>query len=1151
VCDKLDCSNNHSDINTTNQTSIAVMEDMMLPNSSGSWAEIVPAVASNRSDAANNTDFGSQISSIEMYVPPIKIQYANASSCRTGYAGALCGACDVGWVMTKDGCISCAADSMFKIVLLVGVIAILAFALYKLLVHLQHKLKQAKDDDSESSSDEEGEGNDRRARAQTLRPDHEMTSKERIAAAQRKMRLVKHLAGFRLSLEMQSAAREIGTEELKSAQEDAKKILDVMSKGAGRSKTSMKIAVGLTQILGEMPSVLDLKYPEGFVGFIDSLSFIQFDMFQIFKVDCLATTDIYTKFLATMSFPVILVLIVEIRMHYKVRSLRSEVWENKGKPWKGDPVVSLHEKRIRNTRTSIYKESQRVQSQEKANRKIKGVLYSKVVDARAAALANHVNWDEHSGGAKHRHGAHSEEAQHAREMQMRAWEAAWNERQQLWLESSMVQETQLALKQANKDVFNALVGSKQILAIERQTMSRSALVNARAKVLVNHASWEERLHGITREATANEMAERDLKRDEIAMTTADADMKREVETERRHLALFKKKFEPRKAKLLAATAGLRYAVVFFLYPMLSRTVFRMWLCRELDYGERWHVDQYAIDCNAPKHKLFELLAFLFALLYPIGIPLYFFAAMWKVRQHLKGEAKAETINQVCQTDPEITEYTGDVFQDVSRSATKTGKQLANDIARQITKLRERLTGAQEGGPGIPQMRLRPDDGASSRQQIEEEQAKHRAEEQSRLADAEHQAQQKAYRRRREAVHGRAQDIEVSVDNFFVGVDDSSDNAKAALPGTPPGDTKNASPTRLLGMSTDASRTPAKSPCTVALLRPTSRASPLDIDMTRRSDLRNSSPTTSKVLSSDARAIQAMVKKPAIDGAVAMTTAEIEQIVEHERPPSISSSAGSGENEGAPPSKTPAPHPPATPRTTRAPARVGVAASSPALGLLGESERALTMGAEDIDDFDAVELATRAGRDDLVEDSTENLALSRRLQGGTGVDESSDEDEDTGPRRTATSKFVEDVCYHCKQPGHWKINCPLLLGTEKVQMRVQNGRAVKIYKFDRSAVSGEVEISAAEEATARSVSVRAGLTSALLPYPHMCSHHLHIATCIHQVGRTHPLIVTAGPCCTVVLCYAGKDKADRAKPIPAIQEESADWLDSGSRDVHFC
>jgi hypothetical protein len=46
-------------------------------------------------------------------------------------------------------------------------------------------------------------------------------------------------------------------------------------------------------------------------------------------------------------------------------------------------------------------------------------------------------------------------------------------------------------------------------------------------------------------------------------------------------------------------------------------------------------------------------------------------------------------------------------------------------------------------------------------------------------------------------------------------------------------------------------------------------------------------------------------------------------------------------------------------------------------------------------------------------------------------------------------------------------------------------------------------------------------------------------------------VTAGPCCTVVLCYAGKDKADRAKPIPAIQEESADWLDSGSRDVHFC
>eukprot|EP01048_Picozoa_sp_COSAG05_P018917 COSAG05_NODE_2858_length_2565_cov_2.436740_1_plen_42_part_10 len=42
--------------------------------------------------------------------------------------------------------------------------------------------------------------------------------------------------------------------------------------------------------------------------------------------------------------------------------------------------------------------------------------------------------------------------------------------------------------------------------------------------------------------------------------------------------------------------------------MLSSTVFRMFLCRKLDYGERWHVDQYSIDCNSDIHQLFTYLA---------------------------------------------------------------------------------------------------------------------------------------------------------------------------------------------------------------------------------------------------------------------------------------------------------------------------------------------------------------------------------------------------------------------------------------------------------------------------------------------------------------------------------------------------------------
>ena len=29
-------------------------------------------------------------------------------------------------------------------------------------------------------------------------------------------------------------------------------------------------------------------------------------------------------------------------------------------------------------------------------------------------------------------------------------------------------------------------------------------------------------------------------------------------------------------------------------------------------------------------------------------------------------------------------------------------------------------------------------------------------------------------------------------------------------------------------------------------------------------------------------------------------------------------------------------------------------------------------------------------------------------------------------REASAANLMDICYHCKQPGHWKVNCPLLV-----------------------------------------------------------------------------------------------------------------------------
>ena len=40
------------------------------------------------------------------------------------------------------------------------------------------------------------------------------------------------------------------------------------------------VYVGLTQILGELPTVLDMKYPVLFRGFLDWLAIFKFDVFK-------------------------------------------------------------------------------------------------------------------------------------------------------------------------------------------------------------------------------------------------------------------------------------------------------------------------------------------------------------------------------------------------------------------------------------------------------------------------------------------------------------------------------------------------------------------------------------------------------------------------------------------------------------------------------------------------------------------------------------------------------------------------------------------------------------------------------------------------------------------------------------------------------
>lgn len=91
------------------------------------------------------------------------------------------------------------------------------------------------------------------------------------------------------------------------------------------------------------------------------------------------------------------------------------------------------------------------------------------------------------------------------------------------------------------------------------------------------------------------------------------------------------------------TAAYRtFFVVFLLYPLLSRTVFRTFDCQTLyedtanvTSKELWHVDDYSVDCSSDSHKTFQRIAWVFVVLYPIGIPLVFLLLLWRDDRHRK------------------------------------------------------------------------------------------------------------------------------------------------------------------------------------------------------------------------------------------------------------------------------------------------------------------------------------------------------------------------------------------------------------------------------------------------------------------------------------------------------------------------------------
>lgn len=217
--------------------------------------------------------------------------------------------------MTGDGCIQCNSGKMTQLFGISGGVVLFLIVSVFLFRRFSNRVK-------EDAKEQENED------------DHEETEREEqvaLPAVQenknaklmwKRARMVKHVVGFKMSAELSAATAAIGLEDIAAARDDAKEVLNILRMGMGRGQTQIKIAIGLSQILGELPTVLELKYPPLMNVYLGSLSFVKFDVFKIFKVDCLATTSVYTKFIATMFAPVFIVASLQLYKLHKQRKLK-------------------------------------------------------------------------------------------------------------------------------------------------------------------------------------------------------------------------------------------------------------------------------------------------------------------------------------------------------------------------------------------------------------------------------------------------------------------------------------------------------------------------------------------------------------------------------------------------------------------------------------------------------------------------------------------------------------------------------------------------------------------------------------------------------------------------------------------------------------
>lgn len=83
-------------------------------------------------------------------------------------------------------------------------------------------------------------------------------------------------------------------------------------------------------------------------------------------------------------------------------------------------------------------------------------------------------------------------------------------------------------------------------------------------------------------------------------------------------------------------------VTFLVYSSVSSTVFRMFVCDDLEGHDSYLRADYRIQCDSAKHRALQIYAGIMVLLYPVGIPVLYGVLLHKSREVLRDESGRRT-----------------------------------------------------------------------------------------------------------------------------------------------------------------------------------------------------------------------------------------------------------------------------------------------------------------------------------------------------------------------------------------------------------------------------------------------------------------------------------------------------------------------------